>query len=132
MSQTDPVADVLTKIRNASSAKHPAVDVRASELTTRILTVLQQEGFIRNFKPVGQPPKQQLRVYLKYAADYTPAIGQILRVSKPGRRRYRGTGELPRVLNGIGRAVLTTNKGVMTERQAKEQGIGGEVLCYVW
>ena len=132
MSLTDPVADVLTKIRNASRAKHAAVDVRAAALTQRLLTVLKQEGFIRNFKPVGQPPKQQLRVYLKYAQDHAPAIAEILRVSKPGRRRYRGAGELPRVLNGIGRAVLTTNQGVMTERQAKEQGIGGEVLCYVW
>ena len=132
MSRTDPVADLLTKIRNASRARHPAVDVPASRLTTKIVFVLRQEGFIRNYKPVGQAPKQQLRVYLKYAPDRMPAITQLIRSSKPGRRRYRGVHELPRVLNGLGRAILTTSKGVLTDHEARRQGVGGEVLCYVW
>ena len=128
----DPVANLLTKIRNASRAKHPVVDVPASRLATNILLVFKQEGFIRNYKPVGQAPKQQLRVYLKYAPDRTPVITQLIRSSKPGRRRYRGVGELPRVLNGLGRAVLTTSKGVITDQEARRQKVGGEVLCYVW
>ena len=129
---TDPVADVLTKIRNASSAHLPTTDVRASKLTERILAVLKQEGFIRNYKAMGEAPKKQIRVYLKYAPDKTPAIKQVIRVSKPGQRRYRGIDKLPRVLGGLGRTILTTSKGIMTDRQARQDRVGGEVLCYVW
>ena len=129
---TDPVADVLTKIRNASSARLPATDVRASKLTERILAVLKQEGFIRHYKAMGEAPKKQIRVYLKYTPDKTPVIKQVIRVSKPGQRRYRGIDNLPRVLGGLGRSILTTSKGIMTDRQARQERVGGEVVCYVW
>jgi len=132
MSVSDPIADALTKIRNASRSKHPTVDVRASRVLAPVLDVLKREGFIRNFKPMGEGPTDRaFRVYLKYAAK-TPAITQIIRVSKPGVRTYRKAAELPRVLNGLGVAVVTTSKGVMTEREAYHQKIGGEVMCYVW
>ena len=129
---TDPIADVLTKIRNASSAHLPATDVRASKLTERVLAVLKQEGFIRNYKEMGQAPKKQIRVYLKYAPDKSPALKQVIRVSKPGQRRYRGVEKLPRVLGGLGRSILTTSKGIMTDRQARKERVGGEIVCYVW
>lgn len=128
----DPVSDLLTKIRNASRAKHPAVEVPASSLNRRILQVLKQEGFIKAFKPVGQAPKMSVRVYLKYMPDRTPVITQLIRSSRPGRRHYRKSTNLPRVLSGLGRAVLTTSKGIMTDKDARKQRIGGEVLCYVW
>ena len=128
----DPVADGLTKIRNASRAKHPTVDVRPARMVERILDVLKQEGFIRTYKAVGDTLVQRrLRVYLKYAKK-TPAIMQLIRVSKPGVRRYRKATELPRILSGLGVAIVTTSKGVMTERDAYRQRIGGEVVCYVW
>lgn len=129
---THPIADCLTKIRNASRARHSHVDVRASRFTQQILAILKEEGFIRNVKPVGQPPKQMLRVYLKYMPDRTPAIARLVLVSKPGQRHYRGADELPRVLGGLGRAVLTTSRGLMTDQEARRQRLGGEVLCYVW
>ena len=143
MAVSDPIADGLTKIRNASRVRHPTVDVRASKMLSSILEVLKQEGFIRTYKPVGETPAQRyLRVYLKYAlsAGITsgqagkkiPVVSQVIRVSKPGVRMYRKALELPRVLNGLGVAVVSTSKGVMTEREAYRQRIGGEVICYVW
>ena len=129
---TDPVADVLTKIRNGSRRRLPAVDVVASKLTERMLMVFKQEGFIRNYKAIGQAPRKRIRIYLKYAPDKTPAIRQVTRVSTPGRRRYRGVDDMPRVLGGLGRAIVTTSRGLMTDRQARDQRVGGEVLCYVW
>ncbi len=129
---SDPVANLLTRLRNASRARHATADVPASRLSPQVLAVLTREGFIRNFKPMGQPPHQELRVYLKYAKDRTPAIGQLVRVSKSGQRVYRGADKLPRVLGGLGKAILTTSKGVMTDHDAYRQHIGGEVLCYVW
>ena len=132
MAGSDPIADGLTKIRNASRAKHPTVDVRPSRLLQQLLEVLKREGFIRTYKPIGEAPAQRaLRVYLKYAKR-TPTLVELIRVSKPGMRRYCKAGELPRVLVGLGVAIVTTSKGVMTEREAYQQRIGGEVLCYVW
>ena len=132
MVSSDPIADGLTKIRNASRAKHPTVEVQASRFLERLLDVLKQEGFIRTYRPMGETPAQRaFRVYLKYARN-TPAITQIVRISKPGVRRYRKAVELPRVLNGLGVAIISTSRGVMTERDAYRQRIGGEVLCYVW
>ena len=132
MASTDPIADGLTKIRNASRATHPTVDVRPSKLFVQILEVLKQEGFIRAYKPMGERVSQRsVRVYLKYA-NKTPAITDMVRISKPGVRRYRKASELPRVLGGLGVAVITTSSGVMTEREAYRQRTGGEVLCYVW
>ncbi len=132
MSLSYPVGNLLTKIRNASKAKHPHVDITASRLVGEILALLKREGFIRNYKPVGQPPKQMIRIYLKYGQDKTPAITTLVGVSRPGQRRYARSSALPRVLGGIGKAVLTTSHGLMTDQEAYRQRIGGEVLCYIW
>ena len=129
---SDPVADVLTKIRNASRRRLPVVEVVASKLTTQVLEALKREGYIRAYKPTGQPPKRTIRIYLKYAQGRTPAIAKLIRVSKPGRRRYARVARFPRVLGGLGRAILTTSKGVLTDQEARRENIGGEVLCYVW
>lgn len=132
MPATDPIADALTKIRNASRATHPSVDVRVSRVVRALLQTLQQEGYVRAVKPVGTALTQQrLRVYLKYQGR-RPAIVGLVRVSRPGMRQYRRARALPRVLRGLGVAVITTSKGVMTDRDAYRQRIGGEVLCYVW
>ena len=132
MASSDTIGDGLTKIRNASRAKHPAVDVRASRVLLSILEVLKQEGFIRTYKPVGETPAQRaIRVYLKYVQK-KPAITQIVRMSKPGVRMYRKAGELPRVLGGLGVAVVSTSRGVLPERAAYRQRLGGEIMCYVW
>ncbi len=139
----DPIADGLTKIRNASRAGHPAVDLRASRVLAQILEVLKREGFIRTYKAVGETPGQRaLRVYLKYAlpaapgagqaGKKTPAITELVRRSRPGARAYRNAKQLPRVLGGLGVAVVSTSKGILTEREAYQQRIGGEVICYVW
>ena len=132
MASTDPIADVLTKLRNASRAKHPSVDVLPFKFAERLLEVLKQEGFIRSYKVVGSAiPKRCIRVYLKYA-DHKSVITQIVRISKPGLRVYRNADQLPRVLGGLGIAVVTTSRGLMTEREAFHQRIGGEVICHVW
>ena len=132
MAVSDPVADGLTKIRNASRAKHPTVDVRPSKLLAQMLQVLQKEGFIRTVKPMGQTPaEKRLRVYLKYVKQ-TPAITEVVRMSKPGMRMYRSSSKLPRVLRGMRIAIVSTSSGVMTEREAFRSRVGGEVLCYVW
>lgn len=132
MSITDPIADGLTKIRNASRALHPTVEVPASKHLENVLIVLQKEGYIRTFKVVGETPKDKTaRIYLKYS-NKKPVIKQLRRVSRPGQRIYRKAAALPRILRGLGVAVVTTSKGVMTEREAYKQRIGGEVICYVW
>ena len=132
MALTDSISDGLTKIRNASRAKHPTVEVRSSRPLSQILEVLKREGFIRAYKAVGDAPAQRaLRVYLKYSQK-TPAVTQLIRVSKPGVRVYRKATTLPRILGGLGVAVVSTSRGIMTEREAYQQRIGGEVLCYVW
>ena len=132
MSISDPIGDGLTKLRNASRAKHPVVEIRFSRFFAQILDVLKREGFIRAYKMVGEKPAQRmLRVYLKYVKK-TPAITQLVRISKPGGRVHRKARELPRVLGGLGIAVVSTSKGITTERNAYQQHIGGEVICYVW
>ena len=132
MSVSDPIADGLTKIRNASRAKHPTVDVRPSRQMERILQVLKEEGFIRTYRAVGEGKTEQMfRVYLKYVRK-TPVLTQLIRMSKPGVRVYRKAAELPRVLNGLGTAVISTSRGVMTEREAYRQKLGGELMCYIW
>ena len=132
MAMHDPLSDGLTKIRNASMAKHPAVEVRCSRFFAQILDVLKQEGFIRNYKLMGdQPANRMLRVYLKYAKK-TPVIAHLVRVSRPGARVYRKASELPRVLGGLGVVIISTSKGITTERDAYQRHLGGEVICYVW
>ncbi|HEX9780249.1 MAG TPA: 30S ribosomal protein S8 [bacterium] len=132
MAASDPVSDALTKIRNASRAKHATVDVKPSRLTERILDVLRREGFIRTYKVVGEEPAvRRCRVYLKYASR-GPAIEQIVRVSRAGVRMYRGYATLPRVRAGMGVAIISTSQGVMSDREAYRKRIGGEVLCFIW
>ncbi len=130
---SDPIADALNKVQNASRAGHATVEVHASRMIERVLGVLKQEGFIRSYKAIGETPAtRSIKVYLKYAGKKIPAISQVVRVSKPGQREYRPAAELPRVLRGLGLAVVSTSKGVMSEKDAYRQKIGGEVLCYVW
>jgi small subunit ribosomal protein S8 len=132
MSFTDPIGDMLTRIRNASSARHEKVLVPASRLKVRIAEVLRDEGFIKDFVVHKDGPQGAITVLLKYSADREPAINDIKRVSKPGLRRYVSTLEIPRVLNGMGIAILSTSKGVLVDREARKQQVGGELICTVW
>jgi small subunit ribosomal protein S8 len=132
MSFTDPVADMLTRIRNASHARHEKVLVPRSRLKVRIAEVLREEGFIKDFVIHDDGPQGAITILLKYSADREPAISEIKRVSKPGLRRYVPTDEIPRVLNGMGIAILSTSKGVMADREARQQKVGGELICTVW
>jgi small subunit ribosomal protein S8 len=134
MSFTDPIGDMLTRIRNASAARHEKVLIPASRLKVRIAEVLRDEGFIKDFVLHQDTGATQgaITVLLKYGADREPAISDIKRVSKPGLRRYVPTGEIPRVLNGMGIAILSTSKGVMADREARKQKVGGELICTVW
>ena len=132
MSMTDPVADMLTRIRNASSARHEKVLVPKSGLKIRIAEVLKEEGFIKDFVVHQDGVQGAITILLKYSGDREPAISDIKRVSKPGLRRYVPTGSIPRVLNGMGIAILSTSKGVMADREARKQKVGGELICTVW
>ena len=132
MSFTDPIADMLTRIRNASAARHEKVLVPCSRLKIRIAEVLRDEGFIKDFLVHRDGPQGAITVMLKYSADREPAISEIKRVSRPGLRRYVPTDSIPRVLNGMGIAILSTSKGVMADREARKQKVGGELICTVW
>jgi small subunit ribosomal protein S8 len=133
MSFTDPIGDMLTRVRNASSARHEKVLVPASNLKARIAEVLKAEGFILDFVLHKDDSHQgAITILLKYGQDREPAISDIKRVSKPGLRRYVATGSIPRVLNGMGIAILSTSKGVMVDREARKQKVGGELICTVW
>ena len=132
MSMTDPISDMLTRIRNATTVRHDRTDVPASKMKLEIAKILKQEGFIRTFKLLEEGPQGLIRIYLKYADDGEPAIHGVRRVSKPGRRVYRGADDLPKVRSGLGVAVVSTNRGVLTDEQARGLRVGGEVLCEVW
>ena len=132
MSMTDPVSDLLTRIRNATSVRHDRMDVPASKMKLEIAKILKQEGYIRTFKMIEEGPQGTIRIYLKYADDGEPVIHGLRRISRPGRRVYRGVGELPKVRNGLGVAVISTNRGVLTDEQARGLQGGGEVLCEIW
>ncbi|MDZ7270454.1 MAG: 30S ribosomal protein S8 [candidate division KSB1 bacterium] len=132
MSMTDPIADYLTRIRNALRAGHKKVDIPASRLKTEITRILQEQHFIHSFVLVEDGKQGILRIYLRYDENEEPVISGLERVSKPGQRKYVGAAEIPRVLNNLGIAILSTSKGVMTGQQARKAGVGGEVLCYVW
>ena len=127
---TDPIADMLTRIRNAAEAKHTNVRVPVSKIKLEIAKILHEEGYIRGFQLVGKG--RDLRIRLKYDEHREPIIQGLKRVSKPGRRVYAGTKEMPRVLGGLGIAIVSTSQGVMTAAEARRRGIGGEVLGYVW
>lgn len=129
---SDPIADMLTRIRNALTARHPKVDVPASRLKMDIARILKEEGYIANFKLAEEGIHRTIKIYLKYAPDNSSVISKIERVSRPGCRVYVGRREIPRVLGGLGINILTTPRGVMTGRKAHTEGVGGEVLCQVW
>jgi small subunit ribosomal protein S8 len=128
---TDPIADMLTRIRNASSAKHKRVDMPVSKLKTEIARILKENHFIHDYKILDDGRHGVLRVYLKYYEDQ-PIIRNVHRVSRPGRRIYKGAHEMPRVRNGMGLAIVSTSKGVLSDRQARSQKVGGEVMALVW
>ena len=132
MKLTDPVADMLARIRNAISARHQKVDVPASKLKTEIARILKEEGYISNFKATEEEGHKVLRIYLKYTNNNEAAISNVARVSRPGCRVYVRRSEIPRVLGGLGVAVISTPEGVMTGVQARKKNLGGEVLCYIW
>ena len=132
MRLTDPVADMLSRIRNAIRARHQKVDIPASKLKTEIARILKEEGFIANFKPAEEEGHKVVRVYLKYGNNNEAVISNIARVSRPGCRVYVGRDEIKRVQSGLGISIMTTPRGVMTGRQARREGVGGEILCEVW
>jgi len=132
---TDPIADMLTRIRNAVTAKHTRVDMPASRLKAEIARILQDEGYIQGFKlldEVERPMQKTLRLFLKYGPHGEKLITGVERISRPGRRVYFGRGDVPEVLGGLGTSILTTSRGVMTGRAAAKAGVGGEVLCNIW
>ena len=129
---SDPIADMLTRVRNAIRARHPKVDVPASKLKAEIARIMKEEGYIANFKVAEEGVKKVIKIYLKYANDSSPVITNIERVSRPGCRVYVGQDDIPRVQGGLGINILTTPRGVMTGRHARKEGIGGELLCRIW
>ena len=132
MNITDPIADMLTRIRNASSNKFKTVDVPASKMKKAIADVLLEEGYIKAYDEIDDGVQGILRITLKYDEKGNKVISGLRRISKPGLRIYAGKEELPRVLNGLGTALISTSKGIMTDKKAREAGLGGEVLAYVW
>ena len=132
MNTTDPIADMLTRIRNANSAKHKTVDVPASKMKTAIAEILFKEGYIKSFELISNENQGIIRITLKYDEKGARVIDGIKRISKPGLRVYAGKEELPRVLNGLGIAIISTSKGLKTDKEAREAGMGGEVLAYIW
>jgi small subunit ribosomal protein S8 len=132
MSVTDPVADMLAKIRNAGMAGHESVDIVPSKFKLEIVKTLKTEGYVRNFKRVGQDGQGPVRVFLKYDDQRRPVIRGMQRISKPGRRVYRSYRGMPRILNGYGTLIVSTSSGVITGRKAAQQQVGGELICSVW
>ena len=132
MQITDPIADMLTRIRNANNAKHETVDVPASNMKKSIAQILLDEGYIKSFQLIDDGTQGVIRITLKYGAGKEKVISGLRRVSKPGLRVYAGAEELPRVLRGLGIAIVSTSKGVMTDKKAREAHVGGEVLAFVW
>jgi small subunit ribosomal protein S8 len=132
MAANDTIADMLTRIRNANMARHQTTQIPATKMTRSIAKVLQNEGFIGEFQEAEEGVKRNLVVSLKYKGNRQPLITALKRISKPGLRVYSNRKELPRVLGGIGIAIISTSSGIMTDREARRQGLGGEVLCYIW
>ncbi|NJK41653.1 MAG: 30S ribosomal protein S8 [Acaryochloridaceae cyanobacterium SU_2_1] len=133
MAVNDTIGDMLTRIRNANLARHQTTDVPSTRMTRSIASVLKEEGFITDFEEVGEGVKRHLVIALKYRGKQRrPIINRLQRISKPGLRVYSNRRELPRVLGGIGIAIISTSSGIMTDRNARQTGVGGEILCYVW
>jgi len=132
MSMTDPIADLLTRIRNANMAKLQKVDIPSSNMKVSIANVLRTEGFIKNYKVIADQKQGVLRIYLKFIDEKDSVINEIKRVSRPGSRKYVKSDEIPSVKNGLGIAILSTSKGILADKSAREAGVGGEILCTVW
>jgi small subunit ribosomal protein S8 len=132
MVMTDPIADMLTRIRNANMVKHEKLELPASKMKTEIADILKREGFVRDYEVIEDNKQGVLRVFLKYGVNEERVITGIKRISKPGLRVYAKAGEVPRVLNGLGIAIVSTSKGVLSDKEARAQAVGGEVLAYVW
>ena len=133
MTMSDPIADMLTRIRNANTAKHDTVDVPASKMKLAIADILVNEGYIAKYEIVKEGNFDAMRITLKYGKDKNEkVITGIKKISKPGLRVYANSEELPRVLGGLGTAIISTNQGVITDKEARKQGVGGEVLCFIW
>ena len=130
---TDPIADMLTRIRNANTAKHDTVDVPASKIKTEIARILLDEGYIKAYEIVEDGVVKTIKITLKYGADKNEkVISGLKRISKPGLRVYANSEDMPKVLGGLGTAIVSTNKGVITDKEARKLGVGGEVLCFIW
>ncbi len=132
MNITDPIADMLTRIRNANTSKHKTVDIPASNMKKAIAEILFEEGYIKAFEVIENENQGIIRITIKYDEKGSRVIAGLKRISKPGLRVYASSDELPKVLNGLGIALISTSKGIMTDKKAREQGIGGEVLAYIW
>ena len=132
MSMTDPIADLLTRIRNALMAKHDRLDVPKSKQKASICALLKREGYIDDFETIEAKPVDSLRIFLRYSEEGVPAIRHLARVSKPGRRVYRGADQIKPILNGLGVALVSTSMGLLTDREAREKRAGGEILCEIW
>lgn len=132
MNISDPIADYLTRIRNAVSAGHDTVEIPASKLKTEISRILLREGFIRSVDVAGDAPKQVIKITLKYGPDRESVITDLQRISRPGLRKYVNADDVPRVLGGLGIALLTTSRGILTDREARKSRTGGELLCQIW
>ena len=132
MQITDPIADLLTRIRNASSAKHDSVEIPASNMKKAICQILVDEGYVKNYTVTQDGKQGVIKVTLKYGEGKTPVIQGLRRVSKPGLRIYSSAAELPKVMKGLGVAIISTSRGVMTDREARKQNLGGEVLAFIW
>ena len=133
MTMSDPIADMLTRIRNANSAKHDTVDVPASKMKIAIADILLNEGYIKKYNVYEENGFKVIRIVLKYGADKNEkVISGLKRISKPGLRVYASTADVPKVLGGLGVAIMSTNKGIITDKVARKEGVGGEVLCFVW
>ena len=129
---TDPIADLLTRIRNANRANHDALEIASSKIKVEVVKILHREGFIKGFEVVKLVPQDKIKISLKYGVKREKVITDLKRISKPGLRVYCGKEEIPRVLRGLGIAILSTSQGLMTDREARKKGVGGEILAYVW
>lgn len=132
MTMTDPIADMLTRIRNANMVSHQSVEIPGSKMKLAIAEILKQEGFIREFEYKKDNKQGMIRVYLKYGPNREKVITGLKRISKPGLRVYAGKDDLPKVLGGLGIAILSTSQGIISDKTARRSGVGGEVLCYIW
>lgn len=132
MTMTDPIADMLTRIRNANTVKHETVDIPASNIKKEIARILLEEGFVKGYDVIEDGKQGIIRLQLKYGIEGERVISGLKRISKPGMRVYSSKDEIPKVLNGLGVAIMSTSKGILTDREARKENVGGEVICYVW